>query len=95
MKFKITQSYNWYETPDEKFLIKTYYINHIAFTFDMLPSLQQLDEEIVKEANSNPTYTPEFFFQKSFYLIDEEAHPCLFELDLENPELLDEIDYVE
>jgi hypothetical protein len=35
--------------------------------------------------------TPEIFYQKSFYLIDEEAHPMLFELDLENPEVLDEL----
>jgi hypothetical protein len=35
--------------------------------------------------------TPEEFYLKSFYLIDEQAHPILFELELENPEALDEI----
>ena len=91
MKYKITCSYNWYETEENKFIIKTYYINGIAFTFDELPTIAQEDPEIIKQANKGLTYDPEYFFLKSFYLIDEEAHPCLFEMDLENPEVLDEI----
>jgi hypothetical protein len=91
MSYKITQSYNWYQTPEDKFIIKTYYINGIAFTFDELSSIAQQDPEIIESANNGLTYDPEYFFLKSFYLIDEEAHPCLFELDLENPEVLDEI----
>ena len=91
MKYKITTSYNWYETEEDKFIIKTYYINGIAFTFDELPSIVQDDPEIIQRANEHLTYDPIFFYLKSFYLIDEQAHPMLFELDLENPEVLDEI----
>lgn len=91
MKYKITTSYNWYETQEDRFIIKTYYINGIAFTFDELPSIVQDDPEIIKQANRHLTYTPEFFYLKSFYLIDEQAHPCLFEMEIENPEVLDEI----
>jgi hypothetical protein len=91
MKYKITHSYNWYEAEENRYIIKTYYINHVAFTFDELPELAQDDPEIIYQADRNLTYTPEFFYLKSFYLIDEQAHPCLFELDLENPEVLDEI----
>lgn len=91
MKHKIHTSYNWYQTDSERFLIKTYYINGIAFTFDEIPKISQDNLDIINEANQNLTHTPEFFYLKSFYLIDEEAHPCLFEMDLENPELLDEI----
>ena len=91
MKYKITTSYNWYETEDDKFIILTYYINGIAFTFDELPSLVQDDPEIIAKAEQQLTMTPEIFYQKSFYLIDEEAHPILFEMDLENPEVLDEM----
>lgn len=91
MRYKISTSYNWYETDTERFIIKTYYINGIAFTFDEPPKLFQDNPEIIQEANNNLIYTPEFFFLKSFYLIDEEAHPCLFELELENPEILDEL----
>jgi hypothetical protein len=51
----------------------------------------QDNPEIIERADQQLTMTPEIFYQKSFYLIDEEAHPCLFEMDLENPEVLDEI----
>jgi len=91
MKYKITTSYNWYETEDDKFIILTYYINGIAFTFDEIPLIVQDDPEIIQRANEHLTYDPEFFYLKSFYLIDEQAHPCIFELDLENPEVLDQM----
>ena len=91
MKHKITYSYNWYKTDTEKFIIKTYYINGIAFTFDEILKIMQDDPEIIERANEQLTMTPEIFYQKSFYLIDEEAHPCLFEMDIENPDILDEI----
>jgi hypothetical protein len=90
-KYKITYTYNWYQTPEDKFIIKTYYINNIAFTFDEILGELQDDPEIIAKAEQQLTMTPEIFYQKSFYLIDEEAHPMLFELDLENPEALDEL----
>ena len=91
MKYKITYSYNWYKTPEAKFIVKTYYINDIPFTFDDIPDIAQDDPEIIQNADEHMLMTPEIFYQKSFYLIDEECHPCLFELELENPEVLDEI----
>ena len=91
MKYKITYSYNWYNTDTERFIIKTYYINNIPFTFDEILKIMQDDPEIIAKAEQQLTMTPEIFYQKSFYLIDEEAHPILFELDLENPEVLDEM----
>jgi hypothetical protein len=86
MKYKITHSFNWYETNTERSIIKTYYINSIPFTFDDIPIIAQEDPEIIELANNQFLMTPEIFYQKSFYLIDEEAHPCLFDLELENPE---------
>jgi hypothetical protein len=91
MSYKITYTYNWYQTPVDKFIVKTYYINNIAFTFDDIPEIAKEDPEIISEANKQLIYTPEDFYKSSFYLIDEECHPCLFELDLENPEALDEL----
>jgi hypothetical protein len=91
MSYKITYSYNWYKTNNETFIIKTYYINSIPFTFDELPTIAQEDPEIISRADQQLLMTPEIFFQKSFYLIDEQVHPMLFDLDLENPEALDEI----
>ncbi len=91
MSYKITYSYNWYQTPEDKFIIKTYYINNIAFTFDEILGELQNDPEIIEKAEQQLLMTPEIFYQKSFYLIDEQAHPILFELELENPEALDEL----
>ena len=91
MSYKITYTYNWYKTSETKFLIKTYYINYIPFTFDELEEVSQNDLEIIAEADQQLLMTPEIFYKSSFYLIDEEAHPFLFELDLDNPEVLDEI----
>lgn len=91
MKHKITCSHNWYETTEDRFIIKTYYINSIPFTFDEILEELQDDPEIIEKANQQLTMTPEIFYLKSFYLIDEECHPFLFDLDLENPEVLDEI----
>jgi hypothetical protein len=91
MSYKITYSYNWYQTPEDKFIIKTYHINDIAFTFDDIPEIAQNDPEIIAKAEQQLVMTPEIFYLKSFYLIDEQAHPMLFELELENPEVLDEL----
>jgi hypothetical protein len=91
MSYKITCTYNWYQTQEDKFIIKTYYINNIPFTFDDIPEIAQNDPEIIAKAEQQLTMTPEIFYQKSFYLIDEECHPCLFELDLENSDALDEL----
>jgi hypothetical protein len=91
MSYKITYSYNWYQTPEDKFIIKTYHINNIPFTFDDIPEIAQNDPEIIAKAEQQLLMTPEIFYLKSFYLIDEQAHPMLFELELENPEVLDEL----
>lgn len=92
-KHKITHSYNWYKTSEDKFIIKTYHINSIPFTFDEIPSIVQDDPEIIKRAEEQLTLSPEIFYQKSFYLIDEEAHPLLFDMDIENPQDLPDEDY--
>ena len=91
MSYKITYSYNWYETGCDKFIIKTYYINGIPFTFDEINEFEQKNPKIISKAEQQFLMTPNEFYLKSFYLIDEQAHPMLFELDLENPEVLDQM----
>lgn len=92
MKYKITTSFNWYDTEDGRYIIKTYHINGIQFTFDDISDIMQEDSTLIDYANQNPIYTPEYFYLKSFYLMNEECHPLLFELKLENPEILEELD---
>lgn len=92
MAYKINWSYTYYKPNDsEKYIIKTYKLNEIPFTFDDITDEEQEDPDIIKQAENQLTMTPEIFFQKSFYLIDEEAHPCVFDIDLENPEVLEQL----
>lgn len=95
MSYKISHSYNWYKIETNMIIIKTYYINGIAFTFDELVKICQDNPNIINEANKNKIYTPEYFYQNSFYLIEEEMHPLVFNVELENPEDLPQDDYYE
>ena len=65
-----------------------YFIENIPFTFDELPHKDMYTTDMVESANKNLMYEPEDLYQNSYYLILEECHPLMFELDLENPELL-------
>jgi hypothetical protein len=46
------------------------------------------DLEVIHLADQQLRYDPEDLYRKSFYLIDEECHPMLFDVELENPEML-------
>ena len=67
-----------------------YYINEMPFSFDTLEREQKQDKWILSEAAINQEFTLEDIFRFSDYLIAEECHPVLFELDLVNPELIPE-----
>lgn len=84
MSYKITKEYCWYNNGTQ--IVLMYFINNVPFTFDELPDGHLYDQDLLKEADKNRTYDPEDLFLSSFYLIDEEAHPLLFDLELENPE---------
>ena len=91
-KYKITHSYCWYNQGS--MIVKMYFINEIPFTFDELPELSNTDPELIRLADLQLRYEPEDLYKNSFYLIDEEAHPCFFPVDLENPEdLPDDLEY--
>ena len=67
-----------------------YYINEIPFSFDTLEREQKQDKWILSEAAINDEYTLDDILRYSEYLIAEECHPVLYELDLVNPELIPE-----
>jgi hypothetical protein len=71
-------------------IVKMYFINQIPFTFDELPDGHMYDKDLKELADKQRRFEPEDLFKNSFYLIDEEAHPLLFEMDLENPQDLPE-----
>ena len=71
-------------------IVKMYFINQVPFTFDELEDGHLYDKDLRKLADKQRSFDPEDLFKSSFYLIDEEAHPLLFEVDLENPQDLPE-----
>lgn len=91
-KYKITFAYCWYN--DGSMIVKMYFINEVPFTFDELPEGSIYDDELRRYADLQRTFEPEDLYKNSMYLIDEEAHPCFFLVDLENPEdLPDDLEY--
>lgn len=86
MAYRIEQAYCWYNKGTQ--IVLMYFINLIPFTFDELPDFVMENDEIVNKANQQHRWEPEDLYKTSFYLIDELAHPMLFDVDLENPEAL-------
>jgi hypothetical protein len=65
-----------------------YFINSIPFTFDELPDESLFDLELIELADKERRFEPEDLYQSSYYLMVEECHPLLYDLDLENPECM-------
>jgi hypothetical protein len=86
MKYKIDAAYCWYNKGTQ--IVLMYFINYIPFTFDELPDCAMQDLEVIHLADQQLRYEPEDLYRTSFYLIDEECHPMLFDVELENPEML-------
>jgi len=91
MSYQISQAYCWYNNGT--MIVKMYFINQIPFTFDEMPDGHMYDDDLKRLADKQRTFEPNDLFKNSFYLIDEEAHPLLFEMDLENPQDLPDEDY--
>jgi hypothetical protein len=92
MDYKIHLDYCWYYETKIPRIVLMYFICGIPFaTNEVLPEIEN-NPEIIKRANKNKKWNLEELYDKSFYLIEEECHPLLFSLDLENPELLETID---
>lgn len=88
MEYTLSKSYRWYETPRGKSIVLMYFINGVVYTYDNLIETSENDPEIILEATANHIYTEDEVYWSSYYLIQEEAHPLIFPLKLENPELL-------
>jgi len=86
MKYRIDARYVWYNRGTQ--LVLMYFIQNIPFTFDDVPDSLMYDLELIELADNERRFEPEDLYKSSFYLIDEECHPMLFEVELENPEMM-------
>jgi hypothetical protein len=86
MKYRIDARYVWYNRGS--IIVLMYFINSIPFTFDDVPDSMMYDMELIELADKERRFDPEDLYQSSYYLILEEAHPLLYDVELENPEML-------
>lgn len=85
--YKLSTSYNWYITEKDRFLVKVFFVNRVPYTYDEIDHTL-ITKSMIEEANLNKKYTSEEMYNLCEYLIMELAHPLLFDLDIENPEIL-------
>jgi hypothetical protein len=90
---KISSKYCWYNNGS--IIVKVFFVNGIPFTFDELPDGHLYDLDLVEIANSNESYEMEDLYKSSSYLIEEEAHPMLFSVELDNPQDLPDFEYID
>ena len=88
MKYRIETEYAWYKHQEGTSLVLVYLIQNVPFTFDELPEIAKDQPEIVKMADEGKGWTVENMYRSSMYLMLEECHPLMYDLELENPELL-------
>ena len=84
MKYRIDAKYCWFNKGTQ--LVLMYFINNIPFTFDDTPESYLYDLDIIELADKEKRYDIELLYKLSNYLIMEECHPLLLEIELENPE---------
>ena len=88
MKYRIETEYAWYDTHEGSKVILVYFIQNVPFTFDELPEIARNLPEVTQSADGNKRWSAEDMYRASMYLMMEECHPMMYELELENPELL-------
>ena len=86
MKYRIDARYVWYNKGSQ--LVLMYFIQSIPFTFDDVPDSLMYDLELIELADNERRFEPEDLYQASYYLMCEECHPLMFEVELENPEMM-------
>jgi hypothetical protein len=88
MQFTLSQSYVFLEGS----VVRMYFIQGIPYTFDELPILVQEHPGIQTEALTSRDWDMDMLYTASSYLAEEECHPLMFELEVDNLELLPQDD---
>jgi|TARA_B110000014_G_C20049765_1_gene546021 hypothetical protein len=87
--YNLTSKYVFCTFPvNYKIIVKMYFIEGMPFTYDKVEKEELEDVWIRAEAALNPEFTMEQVDQYSDYLIAEELHPCLYPVEMTNPELM-------
>jgi hypothetical protein len=73
-------------------VVRMYFIQGIPYTFDELPQLVQDHPSVQTQALEGHDYDDDELYQASNYLVAEECHPLMFEIEVDNPTLLPQDD---
>jgi len=82
--YQLSQRYVYLEGS----AVRMYFIQSLPYTFDELPPGVEEMPQIQTEALRYKDYDMEELYKISSYLMDEEMHPLMFDLPIENPSLL-------
>lgn len=88
MKYELSQSYAFYMGS----VVRMYFIQGIPYTFDELPLLIQDHPSVQAEALAGRDWDDEEMYMYSSYLMSEECHPCMFDIEVNDPALLPQDD---
>ena len=69
-------------------VVRMYFIQGIPYTFDELPQIIQDHPSVQTEALTGRDWDDEDLYRCSSYLMEEQAHPLIFQVQVDNPELL-------
>ena len=87
--YSISSKYVFCTFPgDYETIVKMYFIDGMPFSFDTIDKKQLEDVWIKSEAACNPEFSLDQVDKSSDYLIAEELHPLLFNVEVQNPELM-------
>jgi len=72
--------------------VRMYFIQDIPYTFDELPQIIQDHPSVQSEALLGKDWDDEELYRTSSYLMAEECHPLVFDIQVDNPQLLPQDD---
>ena len=84
MEYILSQRYCFYMGM----VVRMYFIQGIPYTFDELPLIVQDNPTIQAEALAGRDWDDEDLYMASSYLVTEGAHPLMFDIPVDDPELL-------
>jgi hypothetical protein len=73
-------------------VVRMYFIQGLPYTFDELPLIVQDHPSVQTEALQGRDWDDDDLYKVSSYLIEEQCHPLMFEIEVDNPQLLPQDD---
>ena len=84
MKYTLSQAYVFYMGE----VVRMYFIQGIPYTFDELPKVIQDHPGIQAEALKFRDFDDEELYHACGYLMQEECHPLIYDVEVNDPALL-------